>query len=75
MAKKRASNTLTKEALGKRYYDIIEIYTNKILYNILEESRDLGIDKENLNKIKTILENQKLDAKSWGYDQIAKLVE
>ena len=64
-----------KAELGRKYYDVIDTYTNKILSNIIEESSSLGINKDTLTKISSILEQEKAQAKNWGFDQISKIIK
>lgn len=74
MSTKKKTKANIKAELGRKYFDVLDTYTNKILSNIVEESKILGIDKENLKKISSMLEQEKAQVKSWGFDQISKIV-
>lgn len=71
---KKKSTANIKAELGRKYFDVLDTYTNKILSNIIQESNSLGIDKENLKKISDMLEQEKAQVKNWGFDQISKIV-
>lgn len=77
VAKKKTQTTSqanVKASLGRKYFDVLDTYTNKILSNLVEQSVDLGIDKENLKKISLMLEAEKVKAKNWGFDQISSTI-
>lgn len=74
MPTKKKSTVNIKAELGRKYYDVLDAYTNKILSNIIEESSNLGINKENLKKISNMLEQEKAQVKNWGFDQISKII-
>ena len=75
MPVKKQNTTNVKAELGRKYYDIVDTYTSKILSKIVEESSSLGIDKQNLQKISEMLENEKAQVKNWGFDQIWKIIK
>ena len=74
MSTKKKTKANIKAELGRKYFDVLDTYTNKILSNIVEDSNVLGINKENLKKISNMLEQEKAQVKNWGFDQISKIV-
>lgn len=74
MATKKKNIANIKAELGRKYFDVVDTYTSKILSNIVEESSDLGINRENLKKISDMLEQEKAQVKNWGFDQISNIV-
>ena len=74
MAARKNTKVNLKAELGRKYYDVVDTYTNKILSNIVQESNSLGIDKENLKLISAMLEQEKAQVKNWGFDQISKVI-
>lgn len=74
MAAKKNTKSNLKAELGRKYYDVVDTYTNKILSNLVQESNNLGIDRENLRKISDMLEQEKAQVKNWGFDQISKII-
>lgn len=75
MSNRKKSSSNVKAAVGRKYFDVLDTYTNKILSNLVEESGNLGIDKEKLKKISAMLEQEKAQVKSWGFDQISSIIE
>lgn len=67
--------TLDKAALGRKYYDVLDIYTSNILTSIAESSGEFAISKDSLKKIEDICLEQKLKARDWGFTQIVKLLQ
>jgi len=74
MPTKKKSTANIKAELGRKYFDVLDTYTNKILANIVEESNNLGIDREKLKKISDMLEQEKAHVKNWGFDQISNII-
>ena len=74
MSTKKKSKANLKAELGRKYYDVVDTYTNKILSNLIEESTSLGIDRENLKIISKMLEQEKAQVKNWGFDQISGII-
>lgn len=71
----KSSLSNTKAELGRKYFDVVDLYTNKIITRLIEESSALEIKKETLVKISNLLNDEKAKAKNWGYDQISKAIK
>jgi hypothetical protein len=75
MTAKKNNKANLKAALGRKYYDVVDTYTSKILSKLIEESVSLGIDRENLKTISAMLEQEKAQVKNWGFDQISNVIK
>lgn len=75
MPARKNNNANLKAELGRKYFDVLDTYTNKILSNLIEESNTLGIDRDSLKKISAMLEQEKAQVKNWGFDQISNIVK
>ena len=76
-AKSKEKNTqksLNVAKFGKKYYDVLEVYSQKIMSQIVERSTELDISKENLAKVSDILNEETTKAKNWGFDQLIKSI-
>lgn len=60
---------------GRKYYDVLEVYSQKIMSQIVEKSRDLDMSKDTVQAINNILKEETAKAKSWGFDQLIKSVK
>ena len=74
MSSRRKSTANIKAELGRKYFDVLDTYTSKILSNLVEDSNNLGIGRDNLKKISSMLEQEKAQAKNWGFDQISNII-
>lgn len=56
--------------LGKSYYNIMEVFKNKVISSLIEKSSELNLDRNTLEKISFVVGAEVDSAKSWGYDQL-----
>ncbi len=74
MSKAKNSKSLNLEnanlEIGKSYYNVMEVFKNKVTSSIIEKSQELRLDREALEKISLLVSAEFDSAKSWGYDQI-----
>lgn len=70
MPDKKNNQTVDKAALSRKYFNVVDTYSNKIFNNINEQSKDLGLSKDQLTKIYAIINNETVQVKNWGLDQI-----
>ena len=56
--------------LGKSYYNIMEVFKNKVVSSLIEKSTELNLDRKALEQISFIIGAEVDSAKSWGYDQL-----
>jgi hypothetical protein len=77
MAKSAAKNikAVNTAEFGRKYYDVLDVYSQKIMSQIVEKSRDLNIDKTLIKELNKILTEETARAKSWGFDQLIKVVK
>lgn len=73
--KKSANNKVNTAEFGRKYYDVLDVYSQKIMSQIVEKSRDLDLSKDSIKEISNILVEETAKAKSWGFDQLIKVVK
>jgi hypothetical protein len=61
--------------VGRKYYDVLDVYSSKVISKIVESSNDLRIDKKTMLEINKIIHEETASAKSWGIDQLIKAVK
>tara|TARA_Y100000592_G_C5240317_1_gene207991 strand:- start:65 stop:301 length:237 start_codon:yes stop_codon:yes gene_type:complete len=70
----KKNNELNQEdinlSLGKNYYNIMEVFKNKIVTTIIEKNSELNLDRDAIEKISFLVGAEVDSAKSWGYDQL-----
>ena len=73
--KTQSQNNINTAEFGRKYYDVLEVYSQKIMSQIVEKSNDLNIQRETLDEINNILLDETSKAKNWGFDQLIKVVK
>ncbi len=73
--KEEAVNTINTAEFGRKYYDVLEVYNNKVMSKLIENSIDINISKESIQKINNILNEETIHAKNWGFDQLIKVLK
>ena len=56
--------------IGKSYYNIMEVFKNKVVTSIIEKNSELNLDRNTLERISFLIGAEVDSAKSWGYDQL-----
>ena len=56
--------------LGKSYYNVMEVFKNKVVSSLIEKSTELNLDRNALEQISFVIGAEVDSAKSWGYDQL-----
>ena len=76
-AKKTTSNTssVNTAEFGRKYYDVLEVYKQKVMSEIVENARSLNIDKNVVTELNKILTKETASAKNWGFDQLISIVK
>lgn len=71
-AKKTTSNTnsFNTAEFGRKYYDVLEVYKQKVMSEIVENAKNLNIDKNVVIELNKILTKETASAKNWGFDQL-----
>ena len=64
-----------KAELGRKYFDILDIYVSKTLTTLSENSNENDLNRSHLKAIEKILNEEKIKARSWGFDQLAKVIK
>ncbi len=61
--------------VGRKYYDVLDVYSNNIISSIVENSDQLKIDKSTIVEIDKILKSETAKAKNWGFDQLISVIK
>ena len=73
--KTKAQTSVNTAEFGRKYYDVLDVYTQKIMSQIIEQSRELNINSDAVKEINKILISESAKAKNWGFDQLIKTVK
>ena len=74
MPKTTSKKTINTAEFGRKYYDVLDVYTQKIMTKIIENSRELNIDKDAIKSINNILIEETSHVKNWGFDHLIKTI-
>ena len=69
------SNIINTAEFGRKYYDVLDVYTNKVISKLVENSNEINISRDTIQKISNILNEETIQAKSWGFDQLIKVLK
>jgi len=72
---KNTQPTVNIAEVGRKYYDVLDVYSNKVISKIIENSSKLNIDKNAISEINKIIFEETVSAKNWGVDQLIKAVK
>tara|TARA_B100001989_G_C24468039_1_gene427723 strand:- start:94 stop:357 length:264 start_codon:yes stop_codon:yes gene_type:complete len=72
---KTKQNSINIAEVGKKYYDVLDVYSNKVISKIVENSSKLNIDKSAIQEINNIINTETANAKNWGIDQLIKAIK
>ena len=68
-------STVNIAEFGRKYYDVLDVYSSKVISKIVENSSQLNIDKNTIQEINKIIAAETANAKNWGIDQLIKAVK
>jgi hypothetical protein len=68
-------DTIDTAKFGRKYYDILDVLSNKLMSSIVENSSELNINKEELKKLNKIVKNELVQARGWGFDQLISIIK
>lgn len=71
---KSQTPTVNIAEVGRKYYDVLDVFSNKVVSKIVENSGQLNIDKSAIVEISKIITEETSMAKNWGIDQIIKAI-
>ena len=74
-SQKPNQNTVNIAEVGRKYYDVLDVYSNKVISKIVENSNELNIDKNTIQEINKIINTETANAKNWGIDQLIKAIK
>jgi hypothetical protein len=60
---------------GRKYYDVLDVYKQKVMSQIVEKSRELNIDKSVIKALDNVLTEETAHVKNWGFDQLIKVIK
>lgn len=72
--KSQTPTTVNIAEVGRKYYDVLDVFSNKVVSKIVENSGQLNIDKSTIVEISKIITEETSMAKNWGIDQIIKAI-
>ena len=73
-SQKTSQSKLNIAEFGRKYYDVLDVYSNKVISKIVENSSQLNIDKNTVQEINNIIMSETASAKNWGVDQLIKAI-
>ena len=68
----KKTKKLDIKSLGKTYYNIVDVSSQKVIEKLVENSRDLNLTSDNIEKISNIIKLELETSKSWGFDTLSK---
>lgn len=71
----KSKNNINTAEFGRKYYDVLDVYKQKVMAQIVEKSRELNIDKTMIKELDNILVEETAQVKNWGFDQLIKVVK
>jgi len=73
-SQKASQSTVNIAEFGRKYYDVLDVYSSKVISKIVENSSQLNIDKNTVQEINNIIMSETASAKNWGVDQLIKAI-
>ena len=73
--KEDVSNAINTAEFGRKYYDVLDVYSNKVISRLVEKSNEINISRESIQEIGNILNEETTSAKNWGFDQLIKVLK
>jgi len=74
-ANKKSKDSDKKAELGRKYFDILDIYVAKTITSLSESSSENDLNRNHLKAIEKVLNEEKIKARSWGFDQLTKVIK
>jgi len=74
-AKKKLKDIDKKAELGRKYFDILDTYVSKTLTALSEASSESDLNRNHLKAIEKVLNEEKVKARSWGFDQLTRVIK
>ena len=71
----KTKNTFNTAEFGRKYYDVLDVYTNKVMSQILEKSNELNINRDALKEVNNIILEETTKVKDWDFDQLVKVAK
>ena len=63
-----------KKALGKTYYDILDVNYQNTISQLLERANELKLNSDIIKEISQIIQNEGTKTKDWGWNIINKKI-
>jgi len=74
-AKKEVKKEVNTAEFGRKYYDIIDVFSQKLMSEIVELKNDANLSDDVMLKINNKIVQQTTSFKDWGFDQLVKVVK
>jgi len=74
-AKKEVRKEVNTAEFGRKYYDIVDVFSQKLMSQIVELKNDAKLSDEVMNKLGKVVMQESTSFKDWGFDQLIKVVK
>lgn len=73
--KKEVRKEVNTAEFGRKYYDIVDVFSQKLMSQIVELKNDAKLSDEVMNKLGNVVMQESTSFKDWGFDQLIKVVK
>jgi hypothetical protein len=73
--KKEVSKEVNTAEFGRKYYDIVDVFSQKLMSQIVELKNDTKLSDEAMTKLSNVVMQESTSFKDWGFDQLIKVVK
>ncbi len=74
-AKKEVRKEINTAEFGRKYYDIVDVFSQKLMSQIVELKNDSQLSDEVMVKLSNVVMQESTSFKDWGFDQLVKVVK
>lgn len=74
-AKKEVRKEVNTAEFGRKYHDIVDVFSQKLMSQIVELKNDAKLSDEVMNKLGKVVMQESTSFKDWGFDQLIKVVK
>lgn len=73
--KKEVRKEVNTAEFGRKYYDIVDVFSQKLMSQIVELKNEAKLSDEVMNKLGNVVMQESTSFKDWGFDQLIKVVK
>ena len=74
-AKKENRKEVNTAEFGRKYYDIVDVFSQKLMSQIVELKNESQLSDEVMVKLSNVVMKESTSFKDWGFDQLVKVVK